>query len=351
MNRIDSEIPDDSDARATPAAAAALAGLTCWVVTDGKAGMEIQCLGLAEAMGLHPEVKRVSVGKPWRWLPAGLIGNPLGKLGPKGDRLAPPWPDLWIASGRQTVPLTRDIRALSGGRTLTVQLQNPAIDPAAIDLIVAPEHDRLRAPNVLTTRGALGRVTPERLAAAAQRFAPRYAALPPRRVAVLIGGSNKAFRLDDATMRRLAEQLAHLARDEGVGLMITPSRRTGATNEAILRDSLAGLPAQIWDGSGDNPYFGLLGLADHIVVTGDSVNMVSEAASTGKPVHVVHLKGSAPKFTRFHAALEEAGITRPFAGKLDSWSYTPLAETRRIAAEIRRRLLERHAEASGRGAG
>ena len=330
--------PPPAAAEDPPAALTCWAARTCWVVTDGKAGMEIQCLGLAEALGLKPEVKRVSVGKPWRWLPAGLIRDPLGSLGPKGDRLAPPWPDLWIASGRQTVPLTRDLRKLSGGRCFTVQIQNPAIDPAAIDLIVTPEHDRLRADNVLTTRGSLGRVTPQRLAEAAARFAPRYAQLPERRIAVLLGGDNKVFRLDAATMTQLTERLAKLARD-GWGLMITPSRRTGARNEEILRRGLAGLPAEIWDGQGENPYFGILGLADHVVVTGDSVNMVSEAASSGKPVHVAQLRGGSAKFARFHAAMQAAGISRPFTGDLAEWSYTPLDETRRIAAEIRRRLL------------
>jgi len=339
MNRPDPS-PPTKPASEPDCAADPLAGLTCWVVTDGKAGMEIQCLGLAEALGLTPEVKRVSVGKPWRWLPAALIKDSLKTLGPKGDRLTPPWPDLWIASGRQTVPLTRDMRRLSGGRSFTVQIQNPAVDPALIDLIVTPEHDRLRAANVLTTLGALGRVTPERLAAAAAHFAPRYAHLPEKRVAVLIGGNNKAYRLDTRTMTRLTEHLAALAH-AGWGLMITPSRRTGARNEEILRRGLAGLPADIWDGRGENPYFGILGLADHVVVTGDSVNMVSEAACTGKPVHVVHLRGHAPKFDRFHEALVAGGITRPFSGTLEEWRYAPLDETRRVAAEIRRRLLAR----------
>jgi hypothetical protein len=323
-------------------AALSLHDLTCWVVTDGKAGMEIQCLGLAEAMGCHPLVKRVSVGKPWRWMPAALLRRPfkapLATLGPKGDRLGPPWPDLWIASGRQTVPLTRDVKRLSGGRTFTVQVQNPAIDPAAFDLIVTPEHDRLRAVNVLTTRGALGRVTPERLAAAAEHFEPLYAHLPARRVAVLIGGNNKVFRMTADLMTKLTGQLARLVREEGVGLMVTPSRRTGARNEEILRRGLEGLPAQIWDGNGENPYFGMLGLADAIICTGDSVNMVSESASTGKPVHIVHLEGGSAKFRRFHEAMQAAGITRPFTGALEEWSYTPLDETHRIAGEIRRRL-------------
>src|SRR3546814_15545881 len=96
----DSDSVVDTDPRGLPVA------MSCWVVTDGKAGMEIQCLGLAEALGLEPQVKRVSVGKPWRWLPACLIRQPLHTLGPKGDRLAPPWPHLLNARGPQPRPPT-----------------------------------------------------------------------------------------------------------------------------------------------------------------------------------------------------------------------------------------------------
>jgi mitochondrial fission protein ELM1 len=38
------------------------------VVTDGKAGMESQCVGLAEALGFTPTVKRVRLRSPWRQL-------------------------------------------------------------------------------------------------------------------------------------------------------------------------------------------------------------------------------------------------------------------------------------------
>ncbi len=124
--------------------------------------------------------------------------------------------------------------------------------------------------------------------------------------------------------------------------MVTPSRRTGTANEAILRESLAGLPAEIWDGGGENPYFAYLGLADAIIATGDSVNMVSEAASTGKPVHIVELEGGSPKFTAFHESMRAAGITRPFTGTLESWDYTPPDDTRHAAEEIRRRMALRN---------
>ncbi len=135
---------------------------TCWVVSDGKIGVETQCLGLAEALGANPIVKRIQVQRPWRWLPPLWAPNPLASLGPKKDRLAPPWPDFLIASGRQSVAVSIAIRRMSAGSTLTVQIQNPAVDPALFDAIVAPRHDRLSGPNIIETLGGMNRVTAAR---------------------------------------------------------------------------------------------------------------------------------------------------------------------------------------------
>ena len=82
----------------------------------------------------------------------------------------------------------------------------------------------------------------------------------------------------------------------------------------------------------------MLGAADAIIVTADSVSMISEAASTGKPVHIVELEGGSKKFARFHQAMRDAGVTRPFTGTLGAWGYTPPDDTARAAAEIRRRF-------------
>src|SRR5580704_5860795 len=149
---------------------------TCWIVTDGKAGMESQCLGLAEALGVEPIVKRVTLRTPWRQL------SPYFNMGLShayetgSDELAPPWPDILIATGRHSVPASLYVREESrraGTRTLTVQLQNPVISPSYFDLVVAPLHDRLSEPNVISTIGALHRVTRARLEADAAAFTPQ----------------------------------------------------------------------------------------------------------------------------------------------------------------------------------
>jgi len=310
----------------------------CWVLSDGKAGTEVQSLGLAEALGFQPEVKRIGIRAPWRWLPPGLWVAPFRALASDGARLAPPWPEVLIASGRLTAAPALAVRRVSRGASFTIQIQDAKVDPGRFDLVVAPRHDRLSGANVVSVLGALHRVTARRLAEAAARHAPGLAHLPRPRIAVLIGGTSKVYRMTPRGARRLAAQLASLARGQGAGLMITASRRTGAENEAALRAALEGVPAVFWDGQGDNPYLGYLGLADALIVTADSVTMISEAAATGKPVHVVELEGGSAKFRRFHAAMRAAGITRPFAGRIEDWSYAPLDETGRIAAEVKRRL-------------
>jgi hypothetical protein len=301
--------------------------LRVWVLTGGAIGFEVQALGVAEALGVAPVVKRIAPPAPWRWL------APWGPAAPDAS-VAPPWPDILIASGRQSIPYARKIRKLARGRTFVAVLQNPAVDPAAFDFVWAPAHDRLDGANVHSTLVSPNRLTPDRLEREAEKIAPLIAHLPHPRVAVLLGGSNAVYRLTDDIARRIGEQLATLADSFHAGLMVTPSRRTGDAQMRIVCDRLRGKPAVVWDGAGDNPYFGFLGSADAIVVTCDSVNMVGEAAATGKPVHVIEFDGGSPKFRRFLDAMYAHGAARPFSGRLENWGYVPLNATRDIAAAI-----------------
>lgn len=296
-------------------------------------------------MGVDFEARRVHPRAPWTWLPVSAWPMPLASLRPDSDPIAPPWPDIVIASGRRAIPFALYIRRQSGGKSFAVYIQNPRTAFSRFDAIVAPEHDGISGPNVIVTKGAIHRVTRQRIEAEAARFADRVAHLPRPRVAVLIGGSNKVYRMTAKTMADLAGRLRDLAvgagDDRNAGLMITPSRRTGDDNLRALRAALEGCPAEIWDFTGDNPYFGYLGLADHIVVTGDSVTMISEACSTGKPVYVVDLEGGSPKFDRFHAGLRAAGHVRVFTGELSAEPTVPMNETAEVAAEILRRIEAR----------
>ena len=311
-----------------------------WVLHDGKAGMRSQALGLAEATGCPFLEKPLKVRVPWSILPPQLWPLPRYAVSCGESLFAPPWPDLVIACGRNAALPALTIRRASGGHTLLAQIQDPRIRRSEFDLIVAPEHDRLRGPRVFNTRGAVHRVTAARLEAERLRF-PALAALTRPIVAVLIGGNNKAYRLSLHRLAAIADALAALLRENGGSLLLTPSRRTGARGIALLRTRLGGFPGAIWDGKGENPYFAYLALADALLVTADSVSMISEAAATGKPLHILDLDGGNAKFARFHFSMQAAGITRPFSGRIESWSYPIRDDTARAGAALRRLLLTR----------
>lgn len=304
-----------------------------WVLTDGKAGDELQALAVAEALGLAPEVRRLRPRPPFAWLmPWGPI-DPRERPGAPESPLAPPYPDLLIGSGRRAVPYLRFVKRASGGRTYTAFLKDPRTGPGAADFIWSPSYDRLRGPNVLNTPTPPHRISRERLAASRAAPDPRLAGLPRPRVAVLAGGDSRHHRFTAQDIARLMEGLEALAAT-GAGLMATASRRTPAP----LREALAALCRDrggfFWDGTGENPYPALLALADCIVATADSFNMIGEAAATGAPILVFEPSGGHPKVRAFLDAMVRQGIVHPFEGRLVAGTYAPLNSTPQIAAAI-----------------
>ena len=316
------------------------------VVSDGRIGMENQALGLAEAMQRFSpseiSVVRVKWRKAFDKLPSALKAPWM--LDPASDNPFPKagdaWPDVWIATGRATLPLSLMARRRSGGKTLVVQTQDPRWRTGDYDLVVAPKHDGIEGANVLSITGSPHRISAQRLAEGAAAFADRLEPLPRPRVAVLVGGKSRAHDLPDAHAADLADRIAAAVTAAGGSLMLTFSRRTPEAAKAAMTARLESLPGLIWDGQGPNPYFAFLWFADHVLVTEDSANMAAEAASTGKPVHILPMIATRPgdKFARLHADLRAQGAARPFDGTLEGWSYAPLAETDRAARVIVDRL-------------
>ena len=303
-----------------------------WILSEGLVGLQAQAIGLAEAAGLTHELRVLAPRAPWRWVPARLWPKPLTAV---ADALRAPVPSLLVGCGGMAAAVGAALRR--GGRGV-VQVQHPRMDPRRFDLIVVNRHDGLTGPNVLVTRTALHRVTPARLAAAADAWREHFAALPRPLVAVLVGGSNGRYRLGPAEGARLAGLLAGMLQRDRVGVAVTPSRRTDPVVTKLLSDVLTPLGGFVWDGTGDNPYFGLLGLADSIVVTMDSVSMVSEAVATNAAVLLFELPGRSRRIGAFHQALLDEGRMRPFAGRFEHWPVQPLNDTPLAAAELRRRL-------------
>lgn len=312
--------------------------LKVWAISDGRAGIENQAVGLAEALGRRTPIalttKRIALRSPFNWLPPGFVPAPRNALTIGSDPIEGPWPDIAIACGRAATPFALGLRDWSNERTFVVVLQDPRVNPREFDVVIPPIHDGLEGQNVLPIVGACHRVTPEKIADAAETFPSPIEDLPSPRFAVLIGGKSKRQDITPKRARAIADSLTAIQRATGGSLMVTLSRRTSDAARLQFQTYLGPHCAIFFEGEGVNPYFAMLGVADHIFVTEDSVNMATEAAATAKPIHILAVDGNAGKLARFHQSLARRGCARPFIGRLETWSYPPLLETDRAAAAV-----------------
>jgi mitochondrial fission protein ELM1 len=318
----------------------AAARWTAWALTTGEAGMRNQARGLAAAVAPFVEEKVVHFKPLWRRAPAGTPFLLRG-LTADSDPLGPPWPDLLVTCGRRAGAVGLALKARAGGRLKLVHVQDPQTSPRGFDLVVAMPHDRVEGPNVLRVTTALHDVRPDRLAAAASEWAPRFAHLPRPYIGVILGGSTAKLEFSVDQGRELAAGLSRLRAATGGTLLIVPSRRTP---DAVLRgfEAMARTEAGgvwVWPREGDNPYLGVLALADRLVVTADSVSMLSEALATTAAVEVflLPLRG---RHARFVSGLFERGLAQPFTGELQPPPPREVIDATAEAAQAVRRLME-----------
>ncbi|MDP4593948.1 MAG: mitochondrial fission ELM1 family protein, partial [Beijerinckiaceae bacterium] len=298
------------------------------ILQSQKTGHAVACLGLADALGVEPDITPVRPGKLFYLL------APWGPADPAFFSIPRPTADIVIASGKETVPVLRSIKRREP-RVFTVYLGDPRTSHELFDLIWTPEHDSVSGSNIIKTLTAPHPHSAQALEQARRNPDTRMARLPGPRVACMIGGPSRQFAFGPADVAATYKAIQNLL-EQGASIMVSPSRRTPQILTSQIMALAASTPEQafVWDGTGDNPYRAMLALADAFLVTADSTNMIGEALVTGKPVHVLPLAGKAGKFSHFHAQLRKLDQIRNWNGTLESWPCTPVDATAKIAAEI-----------------
>src|SRR5690625_914003 len=308
----------------------------CWAVTNGKAGNERQALALATCLPWPVRSLTLAPRAPWSWwAPRSLPG---ARLAWPADTLTPPWPRMVIGCGREAALFTRVLRRLSRGVCRSVQILDPRIDQRHWDLVIAPQHDGLRGDNVLHPLGSLNLVDDAWLAGGRCDWV-HLEALPAPRLGVLLGGPRRGVTMAPAYAATLAAAILARYRRDGGSVLLLASRRTPPAWLDVLCNALDGVPGLRWRDADDgaNPYPGVLGWADRLLVTPDSVNMLSEACACGCPVHTLAPDKPAGKLARFHATLRSRGLLHDVDTDTPA-RQTPLRETRAMADDVCRRL-------------
>jgi hypothetical protein len=262
--------------------------ITVWCLLGRKAGDNTQVLALARELGFG-YVEKTIVARPWELLThLGLQVTLAGIEQAESSPLDAPWPDLVISAGRRNEPVARWIKQQSGYRARLVHIGRPWAPLSTWDLVVTtPQYFLPQQDNILHNTLPLHRMPEVELAAAGERLRSRLADLPRPWIAVLMGGDSGRFVMTAGKGERLGAMANDLAAAAGGALLVTDSPRTpGPAGDALQAQLSAPHFCYRWGDAGDNPYRGLLALADAFVVTGESMSMLGEAAAMGVPLFI-----------------------------------------------------------------
>lgn len=312
-----------------------------WVLADDRPGNVAQCLGVAECLGEPFRIVNVRYNLLGRWHNFLVGAHRHAMTRESRAELTPPWPKLAIAAGRRTAPLALWLKRKHGTRL--VQIMDPGWPGRSkFDLIAAPRHDDLpEAENVIHTLGSCHRASPALLKAEGEKWLPRLAHLPRPWLVLSVGGATKDYDFPVFRAQQMMAQTLTLARAQGASILVTTSRRTGPKLEAAIQALLPdGSYFHPWRDGDENPYLGMVALADTIVATGDSMNMCSEACANGGAVYIFCPPGMVnDKHARLHDLLFELGYARPLGDDTTPWRHPHLNAAEEVAREVHKRGL------------
>ncbi len=248
-------------------------------LAEATPGLDYELLSLSPLRGRPPKLRRVP-RHSIRWL------HPNSRA-----LLRPPWPDVVFLGGRHAVSVALWIRR-QHPRTRLVAFGRPCAPLHLFDLVLSnvvylpPD-----LPNVLRLRAPLHVLDEQRLSAAKKTWRPRLRDLPRPYIALLVGGTSAPFRFSPDEAARLGREASGLASRLGGSLLVTTNNRVSVESTRALFNAVS-VPAFLHDcrEKGENPYLGFLALSDAMVVTLDSLSMMTEAAGTGVPVLIFPLE-------------------------------------------------------------
>jgi mitochondrial fission protein ELM1 len=242
-----------------------------------------------------------------------------------------------ISCGRKSVIHSIALKKRFKKEIFNIHIQDPKVSSEHFDLIICPEHDKLRGDNIINTTGAIHYLTKEEINKNLSYI--NIEKEEKKIISLILGGPNQYYDYSDEQINIIFNKVKNLFTTDKYKIIVIPSYRTP---ENVIKKAFNTFSHNniVFKEINKNAYLSSLSIADVIVVTCDSTSMISEAATTGKPIYVAHMKPikNNSRFKIFYSQFKKLGIIRDLEDTVDLWSYKQLDEVNRIAPIIKERM-------------
>ena len=310
--------------------------LKALLLTEGMHGMISQVEGLAKALNTEYSHKIVRLSFPWNLIPPKF--TPVSQIVLK-DKIyitENETPDLIISCGRKSVVPSIFLKR-KNPKIFTIHIKDPKVSFKNFDAIVAPEHDNLSGNNIYSSKGAIHYITQSEIDNAKTYLKENINS--EKVVSLILGGPNKYYNFDKDQLVNIFNQIKSDFVSRGYKVLVIPSMRTPKSSIELAIKEMSSC-GHVVDKVDKKAYLSAYALANYVIVTCDSTSMISEAATSGKPIFVAHMKAKKNnyRFKRFFELFKQMGITRALGEKVEPWTYNKHNEAQRIAAEIKNKI-------------
>ena len=310
--------------------------LKALLLTQGMHGMISQVEGMAKALNTEYSHKIVRLSFPWNLVPPKL--TPISEiiLKDKIYLIENEIPDLIISCGRKSV-IPSILLKKKNKKIFSIHIQDPKINSKNFDIIIVPEHDNLEGDNIISSKGAIHYINQLEIEKAKPYLIDNIQS--QKIVSLILGGPNKYYSFSNEELTKVFKKIKTDFISDGYKAIIIPSLRTP---KRIIELAIKEFDSDnfVVNSVDKQAYLSALALATCIVVTCDSTSMISEAAASGKPIFVAHMRSKKNnyRFRKFFQLFKEMGITRDLGERVQEWSYNTLNEAERIAIIINSKL-------------
>tara|TARA_B100000965_G_scaffold137674_1_gene114522 strand:+ start:597 stop:1535 length:939 start_codon:yes stop_codon:yes gene_type:complete len=304
------------------------------LLTEGLHGMISQVEGLAKALELDYFHEKVELNSFWNFIPPNL--TPLNKFIFK-NKIDKEF-DIIISCGRKSVVPSIYLKKNSNKKIINIHIQNPKVSLKNFDYIISPEHDNLKGTNVISSKGAIHYLTLKEIDESKNYLEERID-IKKDIIALILGGPTKYYDYTNTNIINIFSKINQYLIDKNLQLIVIPSNRTPKETITFAKEYF-NKNRLIIENVDKKAYLSSLALSKYIVVTCDSISMISEAAITGKPIYVAMIppKRNDKRFKKFRSLFENLNIVKELGNELTTWSYESLNETNRIALEIKEKI-------------
>ena len=306
------------------------------LLTEGFHGMISQVEGLAKALDLDFIHEKIELNNFWKLFPPKI--TPVKNFVFKNE-LGHEF-NIVISCGRKSVIPSLYLKNKYKNKIINIHVQDPKVSLSNFDFIIAPKHDSLFGENVVTSKGAIHYLTNDELIENENYLKPR---IDPQKkiISFIIGGPNKYYDYNDKIIDEIFLKIENNFIKNNYQAIIIPSMRTPKNIIEKAKNYFDKNQIIVFDVD-KKAYLSALKLADHIVVTCDSISMISEAAITGKPIYVVQMPSikSNQRFKEFFNLFESLNIIKNLDSAVEKWDYEKLDETNRISGYIKDKIKD-----------